>query len=58
MIDSGDTAIALTILIAALPLGRPKTSLVSIVKGASNPSMKEPYNPSPINIPKGTTVVL
>jgi plastocyanin len=52
-------AIALTFLIVAPPpntLGQSKTTLVSIVKGASNPSMKEPYNPSPINIPKGTTV--
>ncbi|MFZ0514787.1 MAG: plastocyanin/azurin family copper-binding protein [Candidatus Nitrosopolaris sp.] len=52
-------AIALTFLIVALPpnaLGQSKTSLVSIVKGASNPSMTEPYNPSPINVPKGTTV--
>jgi plastocyanin len=45
-----------TFLFVALPpLGQPKT-LVSIVKDASNPSMKEPYNPSPIDIPKGTTV--
>ncbi|MFZ0222893.1 MAG: plastocyanin/azurin family copper-binding protein [Candidatus Nitrosopolaris sp.] len=52
-------AIALTFLIVAPPpntLGQSKTTLVSIVKGASNPSMKEPYNPSLINIPKGTTV--
>ncbi|MFY9798550.1 MAG: plastocyanin/azurin family copper-binding protein [Candidatus Nitrosopolaris sp.] len=52
-------AIALTFLIVALPpnaLGQSKTTLVSIVKGASNPSMTEPYNPSPINVPKGTTV--
>ncbi|MFZ0223561.1 MAG: plastocyanin/azurin family copper-binding protein [Candidatus Nitrosopolaris sp.] len=51
--------IALTFLIVALPpnaLGQSKTTLVSIVKGASNPSMTEPYNPSPINVPKGTTV--
>jgi plastocyanin len=52
-------AIALTFLIVALPpnaLGQSKTTLVSIVKGASNPNLKEPYNPSPINIAKGTTV--
>src|SRR5262249_10165840 len=53
-------AIALTFLIVTLPpsaLGQSKTTLVSIVKGSgSNPTMKEPYNPSPINIAKGTTV--
>jgi plastocyanin len=52
-------AVALTILIVTLPpnaSGQSKTNLVSIVKGASIPSMKEPYNPSPINIAKGTTV--
>jgi plastocyanin len=52
-------AIALTFLIVAPPpntLGQSKTSLVSIVKGASNPSTKEPYTPSPITIPKRTTV--
>src|ERR1700758_4351479 len=52
-------AIALTFIIAAFPpsaLGQSKTTLVSIVKGASIPTMKEPYNPSPINIVKGTTV--
>lgn len=52
-------AIALTFLIVAFPssaLGQSKTTLVSIVKGASIPTMKEPYNPSPINIAKGTTV--
>ena len=52
-------AIALTFLIVVLPLsalGQSKTILVSIIKGASIPTMKEPYNPSPINITKGTTV--
>jgi plastocyanin len=52
-------AIALTFLIVAPPhntLGQAKTSLVSIVKGASNPSTKEPYIPSSITISKGTTV--
>jgi plastocyanin len=52
-------AIALTLLIVAFPpsaLGQSKTTLVSIVKGASIPTMKEPYNPTPVNIPKGTTV--
>jgi len=51
-------AIALTFLIVAFPpvAGQSKTTLVSIVKGASIPTMKEPYNPSPINIAKGTIV--
>jgi plastocyanin len=52
-------AITLTFLIVALPptaLGQSKPTLVSIVKGATNPNLKEPYNPSPINIAKGTTV--
>jgi plastocyanin len=52
-------AITLTFLILTLPpstFGQLKTTLVSIVKGASIPSMKEPYNPSPVNIAKGTTV--
>jgi plastocyanin len=30
--------------------------IVSIVKGASNPSSTEPYNPSPLSVPVGTTV--
>jgi plastocyanin len=53
------TAIALTFLIVAFPhstLGQSKSTLVSIVKGASIPTMKKPYNPSPINIAKGTTI--
>jgi plastocyanin len=52
-------AIALTFLIVALPpnaSGQSKTTLVSIVKGASIPTSEEPYNPSPVNIAKGTTV--
>jgi plastocyanin len=51
-------AIAVIFLIMTLPstLGQSKTTLVSIIKGASIPTMKEPYNPSPINIAKGTTV--
>ena len=51
--------IALTLPIVALPanaLGQSKITLVSIIKGASNPSMTEPYNPSPLNVPVGTTV--
>jgi hypothetical protein len=34
--------------------GQSKT--ISIVKGASNPSSAEPYNPSPLTVPVGTTV--
>ena len=58
-ISAGLAATALTFLIVAFPpsaWGQSKTTLVSIVKGASIPTMKEPYNPSPINIAKGTTV--
>jgi nitrite reductase (NO-forming) len=49
--------IGLTFTIVTLPsnaLGQSKT--VSIVKGASNPSSTEPYNPSPLSVPVGTTV--
>ena len=57
-ISAALAAITLTFLIALPPnaLGQSKTALVSIVKGASIPTSKEPYNPSPINIAKGTTV--
>jgi nitrite reductase (NO-forming) len=50
-------AIGLTFTIFVLPsnaMGQSKT--VSIVKGASNPSSTEPYNPSPLTVPVGTTV--
>jgi len=30
---------------------------VSIVKGASNPSTQKPYNPSPLNVAVGRTVL-
>jgi plastocyanin len=36
--------------------GQSKTSSVSVVKGASDPSNKEPYNPSPLGITVGTNV--
>lgn len=52
-------AIGLIFPIVALPpnaLAQSKTNLVSIVKGASNPSITEPYNPSPLSVPVGTTV--
>ena len=32
-------------------------SSVSIVKGASNPSTQKPYNPSPLNVAVGRTVL-
>ena len=37
-------------------LGQSKTPSVSIVKGASNPSIKGPYSPSPLSVTVGTTV--
>ncbi|MFZ0896589.1 MAG: plastocyanin/azurin family copper-binding protein [Candidatus Nitrosopolaris sp.] len=39
-----------------IALGQSKTSSVSIVKGASNPSITEPYSPSRLTISVGTTV--
>ena len=33
-----------------------QSKVVSIVMGASNPSSTEPYNPSPLSVPVGTTV--
>jgi nitrite reductase (NO-forming) len=50
-------ALGLTFTIFVLTsnaVGQSKT--VSIVKGASNPSSTEPYNPSPLTVPVGTTV--
>ena len=38
------------------PAGTNATS-VSIVKGASNPSTQKPYNPSPVNVAVGRTVL-
>jgi plastocyanin len=38
-------------------LGQSKISSISIVKGASNPSTAEPYNPSPLTVSVGTTVI-
>src|SRR5439155_13772788 len=37
-------------------LGQSKTPYVSIVKGASNPSISKPYNPSPLSISVGANV--
>ena len=36
--------------------GKSDTSLVSIVKGASSPSISEPYDPSPITVKSGSVV--
>ena len=36
--------------------GKSDTSLVSIVKGASSPSIPKPYDPSPITVKSGTAV--
>ena len=49
--------IGLTFTMFVLPsnaVGQSK--IVSIVKGASNPSSREPYNPSPLSVHVGTTV--
>ncbi len=37
-------------------VGQSKTPSVSIVKGASNPSITKPYNPSPLSISVGTNI--
>ena len=42
------------VTLASNAVGQSKT--VSIVKDASNPSSIEPYNPSPLSVPVGTTV--
>ena len=54
--------LAVTILLSIIDvgpiaLGQSKTSSVSIIKGASNPSTTEPYNLSPLTVSVGTTVV-
>ena len=36
--------------------GKSDTSLVSIVKGASSPSISKPYDPSPITVKSGSAV--
>jgi plastocyanin len=56
------TVLAVVIIISIInlepiALGQSKTSSVSIIKGASNPSTTEPYNPSPLTVSVGTTVV-
>ncbi|MFZ0510690.1 MAG: plastocyanin/azurin family copper-binding protein [Candidatus Nitrosopolaris sp.] len=53
--------LAMAILLSGIDLahhalGQSKTSSVLIVKGASNPTATEPYNPSSLSIPVGTTV--
>lgn len=40
-----------------LALGQSKISSISIVKGASNPTTTQPYNPSPLTVSVGTTVI-
>ena len=47
--------LAVTILLSIInvgpiALGQSKTSSVSIIKGASNPSTTEPYNLSPLTV--------
>jgi plastocyanin len=56
------TVLAVVIIISIInlepiALGQSKTSSVSIIKGASNPSTTEPYNPSPLTVSVRTTVV-
>jgi plastocyanin len=48
--------ISWAIVLAPSALGQSKSAQVSIVKGASNPSATEPYNPSPLTVHVGTTV--
>ena len=48
--------ISWAIVLAPEALGQSKSAQVSIVKGASNPSATEPYNPSPLTVHIGTTV--
>jgi plastocyanin len=43
-------------VLASDVLGQSKSAEVSIVKGASNPSATESYNPSPLTVSIGTTV--
>jgi plastocyanin len=55
------TVLSVAILLYSINLvysasGQSKTAFVSIVKGASEPNTKEPYNPSPIGITVGTNV--
>ena len=42
--------------IVTIKNGTSNSLLVSIVRYAADPSTSEPYNPSPVNIPLGTTV--
>jgi plastocyanin len=48
--------ISWAIVLAPEALGQSKSAQVSIVKGASNPTATEPYNPSPLTVHVGTTV--
>jgi plastocyanin len=42
--------------IEKLVLGQSKATSISIMKGASNPSVTEPYRPSPVTVTIGTVV--
>jgi plastocyanin len=42
--------------VARNALGQSKSGEVSIIKGASNPSITEPFNPSPLTVSLGTAV--
>jgi len=48
--------ISSAIILVPEALGQSKLATVSIVKGASNPSTTEPYNPSALAVHIGTTV--
>ena len=55
------TVLSVAILLYSINLvyyasGQSKTAFVSVVKGASDPNTKEPYNPSPLGITVGTNV--
>ena len=43
-------------VLAQEALGQAKSNEVSIVKGASNPGVTQPYNPSPLTVTVGTAV--
>lgn len=44
------------VILAPDALGQSKSAEVSIIKGASNPGITEPYSPSPLTVSVGTTV--
>ena len=53
---TGGPANNMTGVVARGTLDQAKSSVVSIIKGASNPGITEPYNPSPLTVHVGTTV--